>query len=153
MQRKSRYADKVMAYVLAQRGKGAKWKEIIEGVKQEFNMTPPSERQMRTWFEKFSGNATDPERRLKENLIQVVRDSTPLAAFTGQKLLVQQVPKLVEAWQRGDDPWIAGGMMILSQLEETVGSDLFDDIIARYQQTREARKEKLTGLKGQPETT
>jgi hypothetical protein len=108
---------------------------------------------MRTWFEKFSGSATDPERRLKENLIQVVRDSTPLAAFTGQKLLIQQVPKLVEAWQRGDDPWIAGGLMILSQLEETVGSDLFDDITARYQQTREARKEKLTGLKGQPETT
>ncbi len=152
MQRKSRYQDKVMAYVLAQRGKGIKWKEIIEGVRKEFDMKPPSERQMRTWWEKFGGSLTDPERILRQNLIEVVRDTTPLAAFTGQKMLVQKVPELVQAFQRGDDPWIAGGVMVLAQLEETVGSDLYDEIIARYQQSREARKERLPGLGGQPQT-
>jgi len=150
MKRRSRYPDKVIAYALAQRGRGTKWKDIVDGIKQEFGIRPPSERQMRDWYKELGGGSADPERLLRESLVQVARATTPLAAFAAQKLAIQQVvPELVEAWRKGESPWIAGGTMIVSMLEQTVGSDTYDAIIRRYQQIREERGEKLVSLKDQ----
>jgi len=55
-----------------------------------------------------------------------------LAAFATQKYLLEQVPNLVEAWEQGKDPWTAGGMMVLSILETTVGTEKFNQILEEY---------------------
>ncbi len=149
MKRRSRYADEVIAYVLARRSKGIKWREIKEGIKQEFGLKSPSERAMREWCNEFGGNA-DADRLLKERLIQVTKATTPFAIFSAQRTLFEQgIPELVNAWGRGENPWIAGGTMVLSMLENTVGSDTYETIIKQYQQIREQRVEKLVGLKDQ----
>ena len=146
MKRRSRYADKVIAFALAERSRGVKWKEITEGIRREFVIKPPTERQMRDWYKELGGGSADPERLLRENLIKVARATTPIAAFTTQKFVIEQVPTLVEAWKEGKDPWIAGGIMILSMLEQTAGTETFDKILNEYQ---EMRKGKFAGLSEQ----
>jgi hypothetical protein len=138
MKRRSRYPDKVIAYVLAERSKGIRWKEITEGIKQTFGIKPPTERQMRDWYKELGG-AGDPERLLRENMIRVARAATPWAAFATQKNLVEQVPGLVDAWKEGKDPWIFGGIMVLSMLEQTTGTEAFDKILEEYQQVRQGK--------------
>lgn len=146
MKRRSRYPDKVIAYALAERSKGVRWKEITEGIKQTFGIKPPTERQMRDWYKELGG-AGDPERLLRESLVKVARAATPWAAFATQKHLVEQVPALVEAWKEGKDPWIFGGIMVLSMLEQTTGTEAFNRILEEYQRVR--KEEIATGIREQ----
>jgi hypothetical protein len=99
-------------------------------------MKPPTERQMRKWYQEFGMDAVDPEKLLRENLVKVARATTLNAVFTTQKFAVEQVPTLVEAWKQGKDPWTAGGIMVLSLLEQTVGTKKFNQILVEYQKTR-----------------
>lgn len=136
MKRKSRYNDKVIAFAVAERRRGVKWKEIVEAIGRHFGMKPPTERQMRKWYQEFGVDAVDPEKLLTENLVKVARATTLNAVFTTQKFAVEQVPTLVEAWKQGKDPWTAGGIMVLSLLEQTVGTKKFNQILEEYQKTR-----------------
>ena len=136
MKRRSRYDDKVIAFAVTERRRGAKWKEIISSIAHHFAIKPPTERQMRKWYQEYGIDAEDPERLLRENLVKVARATTPIAAFATQKFAVEQVPSLVEAWEQGKDPWIAGGIMVLSMLEQTIGSDKFNQLLKEYQLTR-----------------
>ena len=136
MKRKSRYGDKVIAFAVAERRRGVKWKEIVNAIARHFAIKPPTERQMRKWYQEFGVDASDPEKLLKENLIKVARATTPIAAFATQKYAIEQVPALVEAWKQGQDPWTAGGIMMLSLLEQTVGTEKFDQILDEYQKSR-----------------
>ncbi len=135
MNRKSRYSDKVIAFAVAERNRGVKWKDITDAVARHFAIKPPTERQMRTWFQEL-GAEEDPEKILRENLVKVARATAPMAAFATQKFVVEQVPGLVEAWKEGKDPWTAGGVMVLSILEQTVGTERFNRIIEEYLRTR-----------------
>ena len=137
MKRKSRYEDKVIAFAVAERRRGVKWKEIVDAIASHFAIKPPTERQMRKWYQEFGVDAVDPEKLLKENLVKVARATTPIAAFATQKYAIEQVPNLVEAYKQGKDPWIAGGIMVLSMLEQTVGTEKFNELLDEYQKTRE----------------
>ena len=146
MKRRTRYPDKVIAFAMTERSRGARWKEVTESVVRQFGIKPPTERQMRKWYKEFGGSS-DPERLLRENLIKVARATTPIAAFTAQKYAMEQVPNLVEAWREGKDPWVAGGVMILSMLEETAGTEVFGKILEEYQKMRRG---KLSAGMGEP---
>ena len=136
MKRKSRYGDKVIAFAVAERRRGVKWNEIVDAIARHFAIKPPTARQMRKWYQEFGVDASDPEKLLKENLIKVARATTPIAAFATQKYAIEQVPALVEAWKQGKDPWTAGGIMMLSLLEQTVGTEKFNQILEEYQKSR-----------------
>jgi len=146
VKRRSRYPDKVIAFALAERGRGARWKEVSEGITRQFGIKPPTERQMREWYKELGG-ASDPEQLLKENLIKVARAAIPIAAFTTNKSVMEQVPNLVQAVGEGKDPQVAGGVMMLSLLEEMVGSKSFDEIVLEYQKHR---KGDITGWMNEP---
>lgn len=140
MKRRSRYSDEVIAFALTERGKGTKWKEIMDGIRREFKTKPPSERQMRSWYKYYGGGTTDKDRLVRETLIKVARDSTPAAAFQTQQFTIQQgIPALFDWYQRIKDPYIAGVVMILSTLEQMAGSELYEKGIKVYQQERERR--------------
>jgi len=136
LKRKSRYGDKVIAFAVAERRRGVKWKDIVEAIARHFAIKPPTARQMRKWYQEYGVDAIDPEKLLKENLIKVARATTSIAAFATQKYAIEQVPNLVEAWKQGKDPWIAGGIMVLAILEQTVGTETFNQLLGEYQQTR-----------------
>jgi hypothetical protein len=136
LKRKSRYDDKVIAFAVTERRRGAKWKAIVDAIASHFAIKPPTERQMRKWYQEYGVEANDPERLLKENLVKIARATTPMAAFATQKYAIEQVPLLVEAWKEGRDPWIAGGIMVLSMLEQTIGTKRFNQLIEEYGKTR-----------------
>jgi hypothetical protein len=137
LKRKSRYDDKVIAFAVTERRRGAKWKEIVDTIAHHFAIKPPTERQMRKWYKEYGVDTADPEKLLRENLVKVARATTPIAAFATQKFAIEQVPSLVEAWKQGKDLWIAGGIMVLSMLEQTVGSHKFNQLLQEYQLTRQ----------------
>jgi len=152
MKRKSQYPDKIIAYALAQRSNRARWKEIQDGIRREFGIKPPSDRQMREWCKEFGGGANEPEKILRQTLVEMAKASTPWAAFTTQKFVIDQVSTIVDAWKRGERPWIVGGIIIMSVFEEMVGSDMFEEILRRYEEGRAGRKEKLAGWINLPAT-
>ncbi|MCL0090199.1 hypothetical protein M1O54_07635 [Dehalococcoidia bacterium] len=145
MKRRSQYPGNVIAYALAQRSNRAKWKEIQDGIRREFGIKPPSDRQMREWCKEFGGGSNEPESILRQTLVEMTKASAPWAAFTTQKFVIDQVSTIVDAWKRGEKPWIVGGIIIMSVFEEMVGSEMFDEILRRYEEGRAGRKEKLVG--------
>jgi len=145
MKRRSRYSEEVIAFALEQRGKGIKWKEIMAGIAREFKTKPPSERQMRSWY-RYYGGGTDKDRLVRETLVKIVRDSTPAIAFQTQQYAVQQgIPTLIDHYQRLKDPYLAGTVMMLSLLEQMVGSEVYEKGIEMYQEDRERRGGKIIG--------
>ncbi len=151
MKRRSRYPDKVIAFALTERARGTPWKKIAADIRAEFDIRSPSERQMRDWYKEWGAGPSDPEMLMRQTLINTVRAATPAAAFATQRIAVEQgVPALIQAWQQGKDPRIAGGVMILSILEQQVGSEIYDKVVSEYQRIREHRPEgKITGLLNQ----
>jgi len=146
MKRRSRYSDEVIAFVLAERGKGTKWKEIMDGIAREFNTKPPSERQMRSWYKYYGGGTTDKDRLVRETLIKVARDSTPAVAFQTQQFFVQQgVPTLLDYYYQFKDIHLAGAIMSFLVLEQMVGSEVYEKGLKIYQEERERRGEKIIG--------
>jgi len=97
------------------RRRGVKWNEIVDAIARHFAIKPPTERQMRKWYQEYGVDASDPEKLLKENLIKVARATTPIAAFATQKYAIEQV---------------------LSMLEQTVGTEKFNQLLEEYQKSR-----------------
>jgi hypothetical protein len=142
MKRGTRFSEKVIAFSLTERSRGKRWKDIQNAIRQEFQIEPPTERQMRRWYGEYGGGAIDQEKILRESLIKVARDTIPPAAFATHQLTVQQgIPTLMEAYRQGKDPYTAGVVMILSTLEQMAGSELYEKGIKEYQQERERRGE------------
>lgn len=140
MKRGTRYSDKVIAFALTERGRGARWKDIQDGIRQQFQIKPPSERQMRAWYKDFGGGSADPEKLLRETLLKVGKAAIPAAAFATDKLYAEQgVPTLIEVYKQGGDLEVAGAIMILSVLEQRVGTETYEKAVMQYQQMRERR--------------
>lgn len=138
MKRRSRYPDKVIAFALTERARGTPWKKIAADIRAEFDIRSPSERQMRDWYKEWGAGPSDPEMLMRQTLINTVRAAAPAAAFAIQKIAIEQgVPALMEAWQQGKDPQVAGGVMILSMLEKQLGSEIYDKAVNEYQRMRE----------------
>ena len=140
MKRGTRFSEKVIAFVLTERSRGKRWNDVRNAVRDQFQIEPPSERQMRNWYKEYGGGLILGEKLLRESLVKMARDSMPVAAFAAQQLAIEQgIPALVEAFQRKEDPLVAGGLMILSMLEQTVGKK-YDEIVRQYQEMRERRQ-------------
>jgi len=134
------FSEKVIAFAVTERSRGVRWKDIRNAAKQEFQIRPPSERQMRSWYDEYNGGSIDLEKMLREALLKATRDSIPAAALATQQLTVQQgIPALLKALRQNKDPRIAGVVMILTTLEQMVGSELYEKGIKEYQQERERR--------------
>lgn len=135
-----RFSSKVIAFAVTERSRGVRWKDIRNAVKQEFQIRPPSERQMRSWYDEYNGGSIDLEKMLREALIKATRDSISAAALATQQLALQQsIPALLKALRQHKEPRLAGAVMILSTLEQMVGSELYERGIKEYQQERERR--------------
>lgn len=143
MKRGTRFSEKVVAFVLTERSRGKRWSDIINAVRETFNIEPPSERQMRTWYRDYGGGSIDQEKLLRESLIKIVRDITPVAALAAQQTAIQQgMPELLQAFERKgsgfiqkDDPAVVIGVFMLSFLEKSLG-EKFEEALRRYQEIR-----------------
>ena len=134
------FSKKVIAFAVTERSRGVRWKDIRNTIKQEFQIRPPSERQMWSWYHEYDGASIDLEKMLREALIKAARDSIPAAALATHQLTTQQgIPALLRALRQNEDPRLAGTVMILSTLEQMVGSEVYEGGIKEYQQERKRR--------------
>lgn len=145
MKRGARFSDKVIAFAVTERSRGVRWKDIRNVIKKEFHIEPPSERQMRTWCKEYGGRSIDSEKMLREALVKAARHSTISEALTIQQIAIKHGIEhaallLGKAWQDNADPWVGGGIVILSTLEHLMGSDNYDKMISGYQGIREERR-------------
>lgn len=142
------FSKKVIAFAVTERSRGVRWKDIRNTIKQEFQIRPPSERQMRSWYHEYDGGSIDLEKMLREALIKAARESIPAAALATHQLALQQgMPALLKALRQNKDPCVAGVVMILSTLEQMVGSEVYEKGIRKYQQERKRKRQtvKITG--------
>lgn len=143
MKRGTRFSDKVVAFVLTERSRGKRWNDIINAVRETFHIEPPTERQMRNWYKEYGGGSIDQEKLLRETLIKIVKDSTPVAALAAQQIALEKgMPRLLQAFEskgmgfvQKEDPAVVIGLFLLSYLEENLG-EKFDEVLRRYQEIR-----------------
>ena len=136
-----RFSGKIIAFALAQRSQGFQWQDIRDSIRQVFQIQPPSERQMRNWYHQYGGSSTGVEETVREALIKAARESIPVVAVATQQIAVQQgIPVLLKALRQHRDPGVAGVVMILSTLEQMVGSEAYEKGVEKYQ-----RRRKITG--------
>lgn len=135
-----KFSDKVIAFSLTERSRGVRWKDIQNSIRQAFQIQPPSERRMRSWYKEYGGGSIDLERTLREASIKAGRDSMVVAGLATQQLALQQgIPALLKALRQNKDPRVAGAIMILTTLEHMVGSEVYEKGIRKYQQRRKRR--------------
>jgi len=97
---------------------------------------------MRSWYNEYDGGSIDLEKMLREALIKAARDSIPAAALATHQLTIQQgFPALLKALRQNKDPCVAGVVMILSTLEQMVGSEVYEKGIRKYQQERKRKRQ------------
>mgnify|MGYP001138201896 CR=1 FL=1 len=143
MKKGTKYSEKVIAFALTERSRRKRWKDIENAIKQEFQIEPPSERQMRNWYREYGGGTIDPEKLLRESLIKMVRDSTPVLALAAQQNVIERgIPRLLQAFERRgtkyvqkEDPAVVIGLFLLSYMEESLG-EKFDEVLRRYNKIR-----------------
>ena len=144
MKKGTKFSEKVVAFALTERSRGKRWKDIENAIRQEFQIEPPSERQMRNWYREYGGGAIDQDKLLRESLIKIIRDSTPIWALTAQQIAMEKgLPRLLQTFERQgakymqkEDPAVAIGLSLLFYMEETLG-EKFDEVLRRYRETRE----------------
>ena len=96
---------------------------------------------MRNWYREYGVGSINQEKLLRETLVKLVRDSTPLAALVTQQLALEKgIPTLLTALEQQGNPRVAVGLLLLTMLEENFGKE-FDDILRRYQEGRERRRQ------------
>jgi hypothetical protein len=143
MKRGTRFSDKVVAFALTERSRGKRWKDVQNAIQQEFQIDPPTERQMRNWYREYGGGTIDQDKLLRESLLKIIRDITPVAALTAQQLAAEKgMPRLLQALERKgtkyvpkEDPAVVIGLFMLDFLEENLGGK-FDEVLKRYQEIR-----------------
>lgn len=134
-----KYPPETIALVVAERARGCTWKSVQNSVEKEFG-APPSIRQMRDWFKQYSGSTFGMEKLFREVLIKAVRASVPAAALATLQIASKEgIPILLEALRRHRDPSVAGVIMVLVQLEETVGSPAFEKGLQKYLSQRQQK--------------
>lgn len=143
MKRGTRFSEKVVAFALTERSRGKRWNDIINAIRETFHIEPPTERQMRNWYREYGGGTIDQDKLLRESLIKMARESTPVLALAAQQNVIERgIPRLLQAFERKgtkyvqkEDPAVVIGLFLLSFLEENLGAK-FDEVLRRYQEIR-----------------
>ncbi len=129
------------------------WRLLVRNVADAVKPPPKQRPDMQTWSEyeltcfldaaKNGGGAIDQEKLLRETLIKMVRDSTPVVALAAQQNVIERgIPRLLQAFEKKgsgfvqkEDPAVVIGVFLLAFLEENLG-DKFDEALRRYQEIK-----------------
>ena len=144
MKRGTRFSEKVVAFALTERSRGKRWNDIINAIRETFHIEPPTERQMRNWYREYGGGTIDQDKLLRESLIKMARESTPVLALAAQQNVIERgIPRLLQAFEKKgtkyvqkEDAAVVIGLFLLSYLEENLG-EKFDEVLRRYHEIRE----------------
>ena len=121
------FSFEVKLFALDSRREGKGWGEIRRGIKERFNINPPTVRAMQKWDKETDRGVLN--RALKE------KAKKEAEAIKGQALTSvaeDLLPRLWKARDAGEDIEYAGWRWFFSIIEATLGSEKFRKFINQY---------------------
>jgi hypothetical protein len=132
------FSFEVKLYVLDRRHEGKAWKEITQGIKERFNINPPTVRAMQKWEKELDRET------LNRALMEEAKRRVPEVK---QGVLGQMagglIPVLWQARDLGGDIELEGWIWFLRVFEHQLGSEKFEQVVSEYLKRRNEEKEKF----------
>lgn len=129
-----RYQTDMIAFVIAERTRGSSWKEVGEAVRRRFEIKPPTERQMRTWWKRYGADRSTGVRDL---LIKAFEESTQKMVAQSFRLFCELgIPSLSRMEELGVPGDLAPWLSVMVTLEAQLGSQAFDQLLEEYARWR-----------------
>ena len=126
-----RFRADVKLFVLEARSEGKRWKVIIRGIEEKFNIRPPTIRAMQKWEMNLDRMA------LTAELMKDVNKDMPTIETEVQVRFAQDLmPVLWKARDAGRDIELAGWKWFLQFMEDRLSSERFELMVEQYMEER-----------------
>jgi len=127
----ARFNSAVKLFVLDGRAEGKGWKIIKQGIKDKFNIEPPTVRAMQKWEKNLDRMA------LTAELMKDIKGQMPTIETEAQVRFAQELmPVLWNAKDVGQDMELAGWKWFLQFIDGRLGSQRFELMINQYMEER-----------------
>ena len=124
-----RYTAAVISYVIGERTRGTKWKEIGDNVRAKFNLKP-TERQMRTWWKRYGTDFQSGYKELMSKQLMQLAQGVVSKSIEASLRVLFPLQKRCE--DLGANPKIAFYFSSLLVLEEMVGHGNLEALVKEY---------------------
>ena len=133
------FSLEVKLYALDRRRERKAWSEITQGIKERFNINPPTVRAMQKWEKELDREA------LNRALMEEAKKRVPEVKQTvlGQ-MASGLIPVLWQARDLGGDIELEGWIWFLRVFEHQLGSERFEQVVSEYLKRRKEEKQTFT---------
>jgi hypothetical protein len=129
-----RFKGEVKLFVLDERSEGKSWKVIQEGIKERFNIEPPTIRAMEKWVKNLDRTM------LTAELMKDLKKEMPEIKTEAEVRFAQDLmPALWRARDAGQDIELVGWKWFLRIMDDRLGSNRFEHAIDEYMKERKNR--------------
>ena len=129
---KYRFSDKVVTFAVSMRARGMKWKAIRDGIREEFKITPPTERRMRDWVKLYEQIQT----RKTANFVSVKVPKRIMAVYAKTRdtsmlmdVSERMVTSIYDAWKHKENPMTIWALEMMRRIRRVAGDKVFDEAI------------------------
>lgn len=127
-----RFKGEVKLFVLDERAQGKNWKVIKEGIRNKFNVEPPTIRAMEKWIKNLDRTTLQAELLMKN----VGREMPAIETEARIRFAQELMPVLLRAKDVGQDIELAGWKWFLQFIDNRLGSKRFEQMIDEYMKDR-----------------
>ena len=140
-----RYPLEVKMFVIEKRRAGSEWSQIKQGIRETFNMEPPTVRAMQRWDKELDRGALS-----KALKARAKKEAEATKEQTITMLAQDLLPTLWKAVDAGEELEYSGWSWFFRLVESSLGTKKFQSFIVRYLKEREGQPELEAA---QPEVT
>jgi hypothetical protein len=129
---KWRFSDKVVTFAVSRRAHGMKWDAIRDGIREEFKITPPTERRMRDWVKLYEQIQTQKTARFVS--VKVPKRIMAVYAKTRDTSMLMDVSErmvnaIYDAWRHKKNPMTTWALEMMRRIRRITGDKAFDEAI------------------------
>ena len=126
-----RYTHQVKLYAIDERRTGRPWKQVQQGIREKFNVEPPSIRAMEKWEKNLD------REKLSQLIVEESKKSLPeMEKAALQHMAEGLLPLLWRAKDAGGDMEKEAWLWFFSVVERQLGRDRFDRYFEEYKRNR-----------------
>ena len=127
----TRFSANVKLFVLDERKQGKGWKVIRQGIRDKFNIQPPTVRSMEKWVKKLDRMALT-----GEVMKDIKREKPDIETEAEVRFAQELMPVLWNARGAGQDIELAGWKWFLQFIDARLGPHRFELMIKEYMNER-----------------
>jgi hypothetical protein len=129
---KYRLSDKVVTFAVSMRARGMKWDAVRDVIREEFKITPPTERRMRDWVRLYEQIQTYKTAHYVS--IKVPKKIMAVYARTRDTSMLMDVSErmvtaIYDAWKHKKNPMTIWALEMLRRIRRVAGDKVFDEAI------------------------